>query len=72
MLKYCLKYIKFIENLNSKVTKIKNIPTVLLSKCAVCSKKSRFMKEQEVKEIFSSLVFKTPLRKVPLLCDILF
>ena len=46
---------------------------MLLSKCAVCgSEKSRFLKKQEVKGIFSSLVVKTPLRKVPLLGDVLF
>ena len=46
---------------------------MLLSKCAICcSKKSKFMKEQETKEILSSLGLKTPLPKIPLLGDILF
>ena len=41
---------------------------MLLSKCAVCSrKKSRFMKGQETKGILSSLGLKTPLSKIPLL-----
>ena len=51
--------------------KAKNGRPMLLSKCAVCGgKKSRFMKEQKVKWLLSSLRFKTPLSKVPLLCDI--
>ena len=42
------------------------------SKCSVCGiKKSRFMKEQEAKGLLSSLGLETPLRKVPLLGDIL-
>ena len=46
---------------------------MLLSKCAICgSKKSTFMEEQEAKGILSSLGFKTPLSKIPLLGDILF
>ena len=36
------------------------------------SKKLRFMKEQEAREILSSLGLKTPLSKIPLLGDILF
>ena len=40
---------------------------MLSSKCAVySSKKLRFMKEQEAKEILSSLGLKTPLNKIPL------
>ena len=35
-------------------------------------KKSRFMKEQEVKGLFTNLGLKTPLNKIPLLGDILF
>ena len=45
---------------------------MLLSKCAICgSKKSRFMKEQEVKGLLSSLGIKTPLSNIPLLGNIL-
>ena len=44
---------------------------MLLSKCAMSgSKKSRFMKEQEVKGISSRLGLKTPM--IPLLGDLLF
>ena len=46
---------------------------MLSSKCAICgSKKSRFMKQQETKELFSSLGFKTRLNKIPFLGDTLF
>ena len=44
-----------------------------LSKCAICgSKKSRFIKNKEEKELLSNLGIRTPLSKVPLLGDILF
>ena len=53
--------------------KAKSGKLVLLSKCAVCStKKSRFMKEQEAKELLSILGIKTPLSKILLLGDLLF
>ena len=46
---------------------------MILSKCAICgSKKSRFIKNQEVKGLLSNLVIKTLLSKVPILGDILF
>ena len=46
---------------------------MILSKCAICSsKKLRFTKKQEASEILSNLGLKTPLRKIPLLGDILF
>ena len=46
---------------------------MLLSNCAICgSKKSRFMKELEVKGILNSLGRNTPLSKIPLFGDILF
>ena len=39
---------------------------MLLSKCAVCdSKKSKFIKEQEVSQLLSSLGI-TPLNEIPL------
>ena len=41
-------------------------------KCPVCRiKKSRFMKEQEAKDLLSNLGIKTPLSKIPLL-NVLF
>ena len=63
------------ENGNWKVlkTKTKNGRTTLSSKCALQSnKKSKFMNEQEAKEILSTLGLKTPFNKIPLLGDILF
>ena len=46
---------------------------MVLSKCAICgSKKSRFIKNQEAKGLLSDLGVRTPLNKVPILCDILF
>ena len=72
MLTCCLKCKKGTENVNSKVIKAKNGKSMLLLKCAVCGNKiSRFMKEQDAKEILSSLGLKTPLSKIPLLGDIL-
>ena len=46
---------------------------MVLSECAKCgSKKSRFIKNREAKELLSNLGIKTPLSKVPVLGDILF
>ena len=51
----------------------KNAGLALSPKCAVCgSKKSRFMKEQEVEGLLSNLGIKTSLSKIPLLVDLLF
>ena len=45
---------------------------MLSSKCAVCgSKKSRFVKEQEVNGVLSILGLKTSLTKIPLFGDVL-
>ena len=47
--------------------------TMILSKCVICgSKKSRFIKNQEAKELLSNLCPKTALSKVRILDDILF
>ena len=61
---------KTTESINPKVSKTNNGKIMLLSICG--SKKLRFMKEQEAREIISSLGLKTPLSKIPLLGDILF
>ena len=46
---------------------------MILSKCAICgSKKTRFIKNQEAKELLSNLGGRTPLNKLPILADILF
>ena len=61
MLTYCLKCKKDTVNVE------------VINMYAVCgSKKSRFMKEQEVKGLLSRLGLKTPLSKIPLLSEILF
>ena len=73
MKSYCLKCRKDTENINPRVSKTSNGRTMVLSKCAICdSKKSRFIKNQEVKALLSNLRVRTPLRKVQILGDILF
>ena len=58
---YCVKRRKNTKNLNSKIFKIKNARLIMQSKCAECGfKKSRFVKEQEVKRLRSNLGIKTP------------
>ena len=73
MKSYCLKCRKDIKNINPKVPKTSNSRTMVSSKCAICgSKKSRFIKNQEVKGPLSNLGVRTSLSKVPILGDILF
>ena len=49
-----------------------NGKTMLLSKCLKCgSAKSRFIKNQEEKELLSNLGIKSPLSKVPILGNIM-
>ena len=70
---YCLMCRKDNENTNPRVLGTSNGKAMILSKCAICgSKKSRFIKNQEAKELLSNLGLKTPLSKVPILGDILF
>ena len=72
MLTYCIKFRKNAETLNSKIFKTKNSRLIMQSKCADCGiKKSRFVKEQEVKGLLSNLGIRTPLSKIPLL-NVLF
>ena len=50
----------------------KNNRLIMQSECPVCRiKKSRFIKNQEAKDLLSNLGIKTPLSKIPLL-NILF
>ena len=73
MKSYCLKCKKNTENIYPRVSNTSNGKTVLFSKCETCgSKKSRFIKNQEAKELLSNLGIKTLLSKVPILDDILF
>ena len=70
---YCLKCKKNTENIDPKVLSPSNGRVMILSKCAICgSRKSRFIKHQEVKGILSKLGIKTPLSELPILGDILF
>ena len=65
MKSYCVKCRKNIENLDSKIFKAKNVRLIMQSKCADCGiKKSRFVKGQETKGLFSSSVLKTRLSKI--------
>ena len=57
MLCYCLKCRKNTQSKNPEVLKTKNGRIMLLSKCSVCnSKKSKFLKEQEARELLSNLL----------------
>ena len=70
---YCLKCKKDTENIDPKISSTSNGKAMILSKCAICdSKKSRFIKNQEVKGLLSNLDIRTPLSKVPILGAILF
>ena len=70
---YCLKCRKDTENINPSVSSTSNGKAMILSKCTICGgKKSRFIKNQEVKGLLSNLGIRTPLSKIPLLGDILF
>ena len=69
---YCLKCKTNTDNIDPKMFRTKNHRLIMLSKCSVCkNKKSRFIKEQEVKGLLSNLGIKTPLSKIPLL-NVLF
>ena len=73
MLSYCLKCQKNTESIDPKVSATSNGKTMVLSKFALCgSKKSKFIKKQEAKELLSNLGVRTRLSKIPLLGDILF
>ena len=73
MKSYCLKGKKNTENINPRVSNTSNGRKTILSKCATCgSKKSKFIKNQEAKGLFTNLGVRTPLSEVPILGDILF
>ena len=60
MKSYCLRCRKDTENINQRAPKMSNDRTMVLSKCAICdSKKSKFIKNQEAKELLSNLGVKT-------------
>ena len=69
---YCVKYKKDTEDIDLKMLRTKNGRLLMQSKWTVCGmKKSRFVKEQEVKGLLSNLGIKTPSIKFPLL-NVLF
>ena len=73
MLLDCLKCRKNTESKNPKVVRTENRRIMLLLKCEVWdSKKSKFIKGQEVSRLLSSLGIKIPLSKIPLLGPLLF
>ena len=56
MKSYCLKCRKDTENIDPKISSTSNGKAMILSKCAICgSKKSRFIKNQELKGLLSKL-----------------
>ena len=61
------------KNINPQLSSTSNGKTTILSTCAICnSKKSKFIKQQEAKQLLSKLGIKKPLSKIPILADILF
>ena len=53
---YCLKCKKDTENIDPNISNTSNGKAIILSKCAICgSKKSRFIKNQEVKGLLSNV-----------------
>ena len=65
---YCVKCRKDTENIDPKMFRTKNNRLIMQSKCSVCGiKKSRFVKEQEPKDLLSNLGIKTTSSKIPLL-----
>ena len=68
----CMKCRKDTKNIEPKMVRTKNNRLIMQSNCPVCGiKKSRFVREQEAKDLLSNLRIKTPLSKIPLL-NILF
>ena len=73
MKSFCLKCSKDTENIDPEISSTSNGKAMILSKCAIFgSKKSRFIKNQKAKGLFSNLGARTPLSKVPISGDILF
>ena len=65
---YCLVCKKNTKNTNPKIVRNRQNKLMIQSNCATCcSKKSRFIKEQQAMGILSNLGIKTPLSKAPLL-----
>ena len=68
---YCVSCKRNTGNLGAKVIKTKNGRPQMKSTCSVCGKKkSQFVAKGS--GILSNLGLRTPLRKIPLLGDVLF
>ena len=58
---YFLKCKKCTRHIDPKISSTSNGKTMILSRCSICgSKKSRSIKEQEVKGLLSKLGIKIP------------
>ena len=69
---YCVKCKTNTDNIDSKIFRTKSNRLLMQSKCSNCkNKKSRFVKEQEAKDLLSNLGINTPFSKIPLL-NVLF
>ena len=69
---YCLKCKTNTDSVDPKMFKTKNNRLIMQSKCSVSkNKKSRFVKEQEAKDLLSELGINTPISKISLL-NVLF
>ena len=65
---YCVKCRRDTEDIDPKMIRKKNNRLIMQSKFPICGiRKSRFVKEQEAKGLFSNLGIKTLLSKIPLL-----
>ena len=65
---YCVKCKKDTENINPKMVRTNNNRLILQSKCPICGiMRTRFVKEQEPKDLLSNLGIRTPPSKIPLL-----
>ena len=72
MLYCCLKCRKITESKITKITTTNKGKLIILSKCAAHNnEKLIFIKNQKTSGLLSNLGLKTPLRKIPLLGDIL-
>ena len=69
---YCLKCKRNTDNIDPKMFRTKTNRLFMQSICTVCkNKKSRFIKEQDAKDLLSNLGIKTPFSKIPFL-NVLF
>ena len=64
---YCVKCRRDTENIDPNMFRTKSNRLIMRSKCSVCKiKKSRFVKEQEAKDLLSNLRIRTPFSEIPL------